>query len=181
MGRRSRLIKARKYTDDDDDDVKYSYSSNLKSNHEKTRKRDVGTKVDGWVIDAIKQMCINADGQLWGSYSKTVQRLLVAGLRMEKNKQHHTTISAISVKPMRADVIGRLEEIQNKIKNEWSSDDDRPILLHLKNVRNYVLEVWNNPDRRTMDKYVRVICNMCKEVSTSRWDMTNFLKHKFRG
>ena len=180
MGRKSRLIPSKKINTDDDDDVKHSYSSKVSSNHENTRKRDIGTKVDGWIIDAIKQICIRNDGQLWGSYSQTVQRLLVNALRMEDNKQHLPTISAISGKPMRADVIGRLEDIQNRIKIEWDFTQDKPIILHTARVKDYVLDVWANPDRRTMDKYVRLICNMCQEVSTSRWDMKNFLEHKFR-
>ena len=180
MGRKSRLIPSKKINTDDDDDVKHSYSSKVSSNHENTRKRDIGTKVDGWIIDAIKQSCIRNDGQLWGSYSQTVQRLLVNALRMEDNKQHLPTISAISGKPMRADVIGRLEDIQNRIKIEWDFTQDKSIILHTARVKDYVLDVWANPDRRTMDKYVRLICNMCQEVSTSRWDMKNFLEHKFR-
>lgn len=180
MGRKSRLIKQKKLNLSDDDDVKHSYSSKVKSEHENTRKRDVGTKVDGWIIDAIKQICIKSDGQLWGTYSKTVQRLLVNALRMEANKQHHTTISAISGKNMRADVVGRLLDIQNRIKVEWDYTQNKQIILHLNKIRDYVSEVWGNPDRRTLDKYIRLICRMCDEVSTSRWDMTNFLNHKFR-
>lgn len=180
MGRKSRLIKPKKPALHDDDDVKHSYSSKVKSRHENTRKRDVGTKVDGWIIDAIKQICIRNDGQLWGSYSKTVQRLLVNALKIEANKQHHTTISAISGKTMREDVVGRLMDVQNKIKHEWDHIENKQIILHLNNIRDYVSDVWGNPDRRTLDKYIRLICSMCDEVNTSRWDMTNFINHKFR-
>ena len=180
MSKKTRLTPSRKAHTPNDDVVKHSYSSKVSSKHENTRKRDVGTKVDGWIIDAIKQICIRNDGQLWGSYSQTVQRLLVNALKMEENKQHLPTLSANTGKPMRADVIGRLEDIQNRIKVEWDFTLDKPIILHTARIRDYVIDVWANPDKRTMNKYIRMICSMCQEVSTSRWDMKNFLEHKFR-
>ena len=148
-----------------------------------TRKlQQVPTKVLASQLERSRSLALLREGKINGALMRVTIEIYEIGLEELERRQQHTTSYAISGQAeYRADKVDKLMQIKQEF-NMWKLDETKenyPV-FHLNTIHNVIKKIIGVVDKRTHDKYYKIIMKMSKEVSTGRWDITGFMSHEFR-
>ena len=153
-----------------------------------TRKlQQVPTKVFASQLERSRSLALLREGKINGALMRVTIEIYEIGLEVLESKQQQSTSYATSRRSgFRADKTSRLMEMHTLFKtwNTGASRSNYPV-FHLNVIHDIIKQVCKKSDitdNRTMftsrepPSYRKIIIDLSKEVGTSMFDITGFMK-----
>jgi len=153
-----------------------------------TRKlQQVPTKVLASQLERSRSLALQREGKINGALMRVTIEIYEIGLEVLESKQQQSTSYATSRRSgFRADKTSRLMEMHTLFKtwNTGASRSNYPV-FHLNVIHDIIKQVCKKSDitdNRTMftsrepPSYRKIIIDLSKEVGTSMFDITGFMK-----